>query len=328
MIDVAKLARVEPLTIIDSDCMHLDYMPDIMQSLQAIFSGYYLQAASFMGTIGGVTLAKKLAPLNPNASYDPFDWRMSTEAYTYRLPTTHNHRSISMEKAEGATLAIDKKEVSTIKEAVNLSVGKMYNVSLKHGEQTAVIPVSIRLLANSMPSSAIVNMFTFKNSFDMDMTERYHSWKAGRLSFFKDLILCSDLIDKHRKNLLKDNNDVYKTILTRENSTKLNGLITRNPSVAVASTLAIISTDTLADIEQKLLAKVKDFKTRQTIFDNTNLMILVVIDKAWERVTFYHRGINEHTTVGIKDIKQGNKGDGQNVTDIMKAYLAGSSPKY
>lgn len=327
LIDVAKVARVEPYCIIDSDCIHLDFMPDVMQSLQSIFASYYLQAVNALGTtIDGVTVAKKLAPLNPNAfSNGAFDWRMSLESYKFRLPTTHNHLAVSMEKAVNP-MEVDRDASSDIKESVALSVGKIYNVTIKSNESSAVIPVSIRLLANTMPSNSLVNMFTFQTGEDMDIKERYHSWKAGRISLINDLILCNDILDKQRKMLLKDNTSVYQQILNRENKNRLFSILSNTKSYAGASNIAIISTDTASKIEEKIYGKLKNLKQRSIIFDNTNLMILAVIDKSWERVTFYYRGIAESSTLGIKDLKSFNKGS-DNVSDMLKAFIAGSSPK-
>jgi len=190
-----------------------------------------------------------------------------------------------------------------------------------------VVPVSIRLMASIMPTRSVLSMFTFKDSADMDMKERYHAWKAGRLEFIRDLILCKDLVDKHRTASIKDKDGVYSQILGREASNKRAGLFSGNPSLATASNLAIISSDTVAQIEQALMGKISNFKTRQTIFDNTNLMILAVIDKGWNNITFYHRGMDEVTTVSERDVRSG-KGGGSEVMDVLKAYIAGSSPQH
>lgn len=331
LIDVAKVARVEPIALVDADCMNLEYLSDLMQSMHSIFSGYYLQAVNLMGTIGGVSVASKLGPLNPNRAYgfeDMKDWRFAAESYKHRLPTTHNKLAMSMEsEAVDYTLGTDAKDVTAnLKEAANLSVGKMFNVKIVEGDQTAVIPIAIRLMVSTLPTASMVSMFTFKDSFDMNVKERYHAWRAGRLEFIKDLILCRDLIDKHRKMMITDKTGIYSQIAGRESNNLKAGLINQNPSLASASNLAVLSTDTLAQIEQKMNGKFSNFKVRQQIFENTNLMILAVVDKQWERVTFYHRGIVETTQVSAKDLRSASKGGGSEVLDIMKAFMAGSNP--
>ncbi len=44
LIGVSQAARVEPLTLVDSTLVHLDYMPDVLQTLQSQFTGFWLQA--------------------------------------------------------------------------------------------------------------------------------------------------------------------------------------------------------------------------------------------------------------------------------------------
>ena len=413
--DITRAARVEPLTLVDADCMNVEFLPEVMQSLQSIFSGYYLQAINMIGNVGGVSVAKKLAPLNPNRSMgmeSHVDWRMASESYKYRLPTTHNKlamvfEGIAMENMMGPnagpqlprdpmrsmaqpfpvngkngtrpppvgsplpytrhgstggggglggqrqhympepaagkdpmakvnmpevkfspSMTTDKDAFRTMSEATNLSVGKMYNVTLREGEITATIPVSIRLMVSTMPTATMVNLFSFKDTFDMDMGERVHAWRAGRLEFIKDLVMCKDLVDKHRKAAIGDKSGIYAKILGRENSNKIAGALNRSPSLATASNLAVVSSDTIAQIEQRLNGKFSSFKIRQTVFDNTNLMILAVIDKNWERVTFYHRGMDSSTQVSVRDMKVANKDGGSSgVMDIMKAYMSGSAPQ-
>ena len=42
--DVARLTRAEFFTVVDNDCLNVDFLPDVMQSALSIAIGYYLQA--------------------------------------------------------------------------------------------------------------------------------------------------------------------------------------------------------------------------------------------------------------------------------------------
>ena len=44
-------------------------------------------------------------------------------------------------------------------------------------------------------------MMTFKSDADMSFKERWYQWKADRIGFFMDLMLCRDLIRKHRNTI-------------------------------------------------------------------------------------------------------------------------------
>ena len=327
LIDIARVARVEPILVVDADVMNVDFLSDVINSMHTQFSGYYLQAVNLLGTIGGVSVAEKLAPLNPNrgmAFEARQDWRYASESYKHRLPTTHNKLAMAMEQS---TLELaDKEGLASIKDAANLSTGKMFNVKITEDGKSAIVPVAIRVMVSIIPTRSMVGMFSFKDGVDMSMGERWHGYKAGRLEFIKDLILCRDILDKHRVALMKDRDGVYSQIIGRETSNKMKGLFSGNPSLATASNLAVISTETADAIEQKLNGRLKDSKTRSTMFANTNHMILAIVDKQWERVTFYYRGMHESTQVSAKELKSSNKSGGSEVMDVMKAFIAGSTP--
>lgn len=334
LIDITKAARVEPICLVDVDISNYENLTLVMQSIESIFSGYYLQAVALMGTVGNVNILKRLAPLNPNrATFEShaISLTMAVESYKYRLPTSKNTPIISLEANDikSEIFLNDKGSDSTkiLTEAANLSVGKLYDVTLVEGGQKATIKVAIRLMSNVLATSVLVNLFTFKDKFDTDLKERFHAWRAGRLSFFRDLIFCSDLIKKHRETLIKDKSGVYSQIVNRENNNLRAGLWSKNPSLATASNLAVISRNSANLIEEKLSAKFNNFKARSQIFDSTNLMIIAIVDPSWDRVQFYHRGIEESTNVSIKDMKSSNKNNGPDTNDILKAYLAGSAPQ-
>lgn len=327
LMDVGKVARVEPLVIVDSDCANVEFLPDVMQSLLTLFSGYYLQAAELLGTkIDGVSIARKLAPLNPRQDTSDV-WNSmliySTEAMRHTLPT-HKHLSTALENND-KTINIGKPQSNT-----DLSIGNNYSVTFSSKNSTGQdvqvkTNVAIRLMVNYIASSSVVNILTNKESHDMDLKERFHSWKAGRLEFIKDLILCNDLIDKHKKNLLKDNTGLYKQIVSREINSKASAVLRGSPSVATASNICVVSTETISAAESKMYGKIKDFKFRKNLFDNTNMMILAVIDKSWERITFYYRNTEESTTLSAKDIISNNKSkssDGGGLNDLLKSFIS------
>ncbi len=328
LIDIAQVARVEPILIVDAYVVNVDFPSSVVESLHTQFSGYYLQAANLIGTIGGVSLAQRLAPLNPNRvgleSYDRSDWRYAKESYRFRLPTSHNKLAAAL---EATSFEADMKEnTNSIRDAANLSTGKVFNVKVQHEERSANIPVAIRLMASIVPTRSVMSMFTFKDATAMDMKERWHGFRAGRLEFWRDLVLVRDLIDAHRTASIKDKDGVYSQIIGREAGNKRKFFTTGAPSLATASNLAIISRNTADSIEQALHGRLRDMRTRKAMFDNTNLMILAVVDPQWERVEFFYRGIQASTSVKASELKGAGKGNGSEVMDVMKAFIAGNAP--
>lgn len=364
LIDVSQAARVEPLLLVDADAMNLEYVSDVAQTLHSMFTGYYLQAVEMVSTIGSVRVADKLQPLNPDRkdyltleSQNP-DFRLSQESYKFKLPKSDDIKvSFSMEAhaapgkvftdkskldvalADNEKLKADLEEASKktvsmssaefnkgLNEAAPLSVGKIFDVTLREGNQSATIKIAIRLIATSIPTAALANMLAMKNVMDNDMKERFHGWRAGRLRFWQDLVLCQDLVEKQRNTMIKDKSGVYGEVIARNNKNVVMGLLLQKPSVANASNLVIVTSDTMELVSSRMYGGMAMKKVRDAIFESTNLMIMAVIDKGFERVTFYHRGIDLPSEMSIRDIKTSNKGGGSEVTDILKAFIAGKAP--
>ncbi len=356
--DATKLTRVEPLTILSKDLINLEYMPDVQQSLLSLFSAYYLQAIAVLTTINNVEVVKVLDRLNPNR--DETGWLMQTglesasvremalESYTYALPGTTG-------------LALEDKDSNTDQISIlsNLSVGKLLNVQIgynadvvtntsdnsvttgtktgdvsttthkttRDARQSVTIPVQVRLLASVLPNSTITHLLALKTE-DSGIVERFHAWRAGRISFIKDLIFCQDLVDEYKKALVQDETDTLQEILRRVNNTKKFGLLTKNPSLVSASNLFVISEQVARDIEQKLGGKLSSPRTRQKAFENTYAMIIAVVDREWERVTFYTRGVASSTDLSIKEIKNASKSKNTDILDIFRSLQLGSGVSF
>jgi hypothetical protein len=287
-----------------------------------------------MGTIGEISVAQRLAQLNPNRALGFESMYIETKKiqqntqFKHRLPLTAHKRDVALEDNDNSKLALapSDKAIESIKEAANLSVGKMLNVQLRDGPVTATIPISIRLMVNIIPTRMMVELFTYRDGFDMDMKERYHAWKAGRLGFIRDLILCNDLIDKRRKAAVKDTKGILSMINNRESGNAFAGFMNAKASVATASNIAVVSSETLDQIELAINGRIESKKTRDAIFSNTNLMLLAVVNRSWQRVQIYTRGIDGYTDLSWKDLKNPSKDSGSQVTDILKAYMLGTAP--
>jgi len=366
LIDYTRSARVEPIALIDSDCVYHEATPDLMQSLQSMFAGYYLQAVAISTQVGKIDVSRHLDRLNPNRNVGDnaatsMGWLLATENYKHRLPTYDNPIAMESLGDDARTLsdrALDrlkgaptrdpratlkgedgkpvahpqdsgarfgKDTLSDLKELANLSVGKVFDVEITDGANKATIPVSIRLMASSLPSASLIHILSLGHK-DNSMKERYHSWKAGRLRFIQDLCLAQDQIDAHRKNLMSDKDGIYSNLVSRASGNKLSTLVSGNPSVATASNLVVISRATADQLEMQTNLKLGRFQDREKLFKSTYVMIMAVLDKQWDRVTFYHRGVNGDTTLSTRELKVSNRGSGPDVSDILKAYQLGNAP--
>lgn len=215
--------------------------------------------------------------------------------------------------------------VKTVTELSNLSVGKLLEVEIESNGHKAVFPVAVRMICNGIKSQDLTHILSVGSKIT-SAKERFHAWRSGQLEFIRDLVLCQDLIDEHKKTLMRDKSGVYAEILKRRKGNGLSAILSGNPSVATASSLIVMTQATAKELERAVGGRLKDFRTREKIFKETYSMIMVVIDPQWEHITFYHRSIDLPSEYSVKEIQSSNKSKGPDVAEILKAYQMGNSP--
>lgn len=406
LVHFTKATRVEPIAIVDQSLTNLDYMTDVMQTVNSIFTSYWLQAAAVAVNVGRVNTLKLLDALNPQRDVKEAAATMldgygvesrlpntlvvesdlpsqrSLEAFQYGLPSLENDMRTKalgqvkqyadstlnptfskVEKVDHEELAygrdgapiIDpatgkqttrvgsrletKQENSlngvrfgnkaslqeTVNEAVNLSVGRLVEVTIEDQGKTATFPIQIRVIA-SLISSPLMAHILGNTGRNVGVAQRYHAWRAGQLELVKDLILCQDIIKAHRKTLMLDKTGTYQEILNRQRGNSAATMMSKTPSIASVSNIVVISRKTATMIEASIGARLSDAKARERLMDNTYIMLLVVVDPDTEMVTIYHSGITLPTKTSVRELKVSNKGKGPDLTEILKAYQLGQNP--
>lgn len=343
--DLSRPARVEPIMIVDEALDGQPFMQDLSQSLLSIYIGYYVQGVSLSMDVGRIDTLKTLDSFNPNRSVggarrDFKEAVFSKEAYAEGLPSlesfeqpTEKNFLVSVEdpatglEAEGGRGTAASKDNLKLFENANMAVGKMVTVELKDGEHTAKLPVLVRLVPTTVESKTMSHIFTALSK-NASWKERYHLWRAGQIRGIKDLMLQIDLIDEHKKALVNDTSNVYMTVHDRKRNNALMAGRSGTPSLADASNIAVFTKDTAREIEKNLYGKLSSSAVRKKVFDATYLLLLVIVDEKWERVTIYHRGLDTPTEASFRDLKSAEKGKGPDITEILQAYSMGATPSF
>lgn len=224
---------------------------------------------------------------------------------------------------------IDGSLGKSLAEAANLAVGRVYTVSLSHGDKKASIPVMIRLITVECEPELLVHILSdgarVRNS---TAKERWFSFRLGELKFWRDIVFCQDLIDEHKKALLKDHTGIYRTILDRRSGNAAAAAMSQEPSVGTASNIAVVTRETVRELEKEIGGKIDNVQYRNKIFEMSYLMIMAVLDADYDHVTIYHRGIAKGTELSVRDLKSANKGSGVDVGDVLKQLMMGSAPSF
>ena len=98
-------------------------------------------------------------------------------------------------------------------------------------------------------------------------------------------------------------------------------------SAADASNVAIITKETAKQIGQKLYGKIDTTAVRERIFNNSYLLLLVVVDEQYEQVTMYHRGLEIRMMPGTTLIREWDRRE-YRVTVLPDGYYELNGQRY
>lgn len=224
-----------------------------------------------------------------------------------------------------ATKSGGAKTESITKFMANLTTGIMFEVTVNAENGRKVdIPITVRLLANKMPSNTLISLFSAAVR-NQTAKERYREWRAGGLSFWNDVVLCKDILRENRTNLIKDSSGMFSEVLRRKSSNQIAGALSGNPSISQISNIVIVSSETIDLFEREANKKISQDRTRDLIFNNTQTLILAVVNRTRETVTLYYHDITVPTTVTFRELKKsGGDGRGPDIMEILKAYQMGN----
>lgn len=255
------------------------------------------------------------------------DVNVKLDTETGELKITSNRTQLDnkgMTPGEVTGQRVDKKGYDFV-EKPDLVVGNILDVHIESDGHKAIIPITVRLLPSVIRSEVLVHILS-KNERNLSLQERWHELRAGQIQFWRDLVLCQDLIDEHKATLVKDKSGQYQEILKRRQKNRGAAFKSGKQSVADASNIVIMSNASSVKFEAACGGRLKDFRTRERVFEETYLMLMVVIDPEWEQATIYHRGISLPTNISVKAMRQNNKKGGVDVSEVLKAYQLGNSP--
>lgn len=339
LIEYTKPVRVEPVTLVDMRASQLPYINELLHSVLNMFAGYYNQAVSLSVNVNGINVLQLFDSLNPQrspidalsgssksgwAELADFAGESFEDANALFIPGEYTHES------EGALTGSVSDSSKTMSENYNLSVGKLLEINVGDGQRNAKFQILTRLRTQELRPQIFIDTLALDTGVDdslfKQMKDRWHGWRSGQLSFIEDILLAQDLIEKHRKNLMDDQTDYYKRRRRDRRRNRLSALISGRPSVAGASSIFVMTSETAREFERKFRGSLDRFRDREKFFSNTHGMILVVVDPDWEQVTIYHRSIEEPTEITVREIQRMHKKGGPDIMEILNAFRQSKSP--
>lgn len=98
--------------------------------------------------------------------------------------------------------------------------------------------------------------------------------------------------------------------------------------MAAISAIYVMSEEDESQIQRKIGGKLTNKMTRDIVFDNTSAMMLVIVDKEWERVSIYIRDIDGFSQNSFDSFKSSTDKQNNVMMDVMKAFTMNNPPSF
>lgn len=364
--DIGKVARVEPITVVSKDLSAVPEMYDILHGLLDIYTAFYLQAVSILSAdLQDIRILKILDKTNPDrdiktilaTGYTSYESRsLATVSFNdYKYSKYKSPKMLSLEAQPLENFGdivnpelnhdddyrnipnnnVQYKDIRYNFDKMPSAVGKIIEVTFNYEQKdgknknntSIVIPVLVKLDTMVVDSEA-VDLIITNNEDEITFTSRLRDAIKGKIHFIKDFILCSDLIKNQKKAMMKDTTGTYTELLKRISNSRITSVITGNISMAAISSIFVISEENEKQIQAKIGGNLSSKLARDIVFNNTSAMMIVVVDRQWQRVSMYIRDIDGYTQRSFKDFKSFKNNSGDNIADILKAFSLGHAPTF
>ena len=355
--DLSKLAEVEAITVIDNSLTVYDSTTDVLKYLNSLLAGWYLSSAAILTDTGRIKTVQLLERLNPAkspsfavansilsagvASMASFEIEVGTDVKPLSfLPTTStpleaatNLPSTGSAKVSGnkdteRTTKFGASNAADLTTVQNLSVGQRVTLSLSDGKASKDISVGIRLITVPVQYNLSKTIMGWSEK-DNRLKSRISAWRAGELSFWRDLVLMRDIFTERRRILMNDKSDLLTSLLGRQRNSMVHSVMTATPSVGTMSSMMVISSDSVRQIEREVLnGRLSNFATRQRVMAATGLMVLAVVDPMSELVTVYVHTQALPSEFSIKQMKSASKGGSSDLGEIIKLMNQNQMPNF
>lgn len=354
-------SRLSPVVIIDSKLSETDQenLVDILQTMNSIYAGYYLQCfnhemlkitnAEAVRLMDSMSTDRSVVGSLANSGYgDLVDVESLTDFPDHTLYSMEHLDLESIDMARGAFNDPDRqtserrnsggkdnyRSIQTLNEDSNLAVGKIVEVKIQSnpGEgrnagstQEVSVPIAVKLVPAVIRSNDMVEVAKYANPMK-SMKERWEGLRSGRLDV-TDYLTARDLVENEAKLLRVDGGGLILSNKKRRSRNFFSALASGYASPNAVSSMFVISKTTAEKMEVMLRGQLSKPRTRKRFFESTVAMMLVVVDPLRERFTIHCKGIEDSGTYTMEDIKNASKKAGSSDIDsILKAFRMGNTP--
>lgn len=225
----------------------------------------------------------------------------------------------------GGSVTLGKDAIKNIFDQDKLGTGRQFSVVFERNGNRLEVPMRTRLAVKSTTQEMMQVFLGFADQTS-DFWNRWMEKQSG-IKSWRDILFSTDIRDEYIRNRYKDNTGFYKNMFKNKNQNWLSGVLSLSPSINNASSIMVVSADTVDSVAIELGGTLDEYEVRQRLFENTLTQYIAVVDELYKSVTLYTRGLAtsvEYTRSELMKVKGG--AGNVDANKIIEAYRAGANP--
>lgn len=318
--EAAKDTHINSPVYIQNNISQLDITPALLAVLNQTYASFILTAIGLnQYTSDNRTVRDIVRSVSTEAWVD-------AEAITETMFGSKNV-DVSTESK------ISSSAVKLVDAESRLISSKVIEVSLQldKGKQAVTKAyITCTLIPRFITSDVVSSLVSLK--YRPSIRDRWAQFTAGEISFWKDFLLCGDILAAERRGFKSDDTGLLYEIATNANNKLSQGLFeTLFTGVArnnLASTILIVDKSTINRISTKTHFDWNNYRARQKFFHEISAVMIVMVDTMYNLVDIYYNGIKhkgEYTFDMIQRLSN-NKTD-IDMVKVMSQLAAGAPPQ-
>jgi phosphoribosyl-ATP pyrophosphohydrolase len=321
---------IEPIIIASSSTKQSEIIDKLMEIETDIFASFYSQAFTALTSYYNLPTSLVIDVLGTTGSRpsNSYSHRLSSESVNvdYYADLFNTDSSIlSIEATAIKPNDMNFKDQSTSSMLIrNLEITINSNISGKDGNKThsIIIPFMVKTNVIFTTIDQIVNMLT-PNHISKSLGYRFDDYRAGVISL-KELIFADDLIKQYKDNKFKDK-DGLVDLINQQRSDANTKLLNNAIGFEKSYNMLIVTSDEKILLDKQMNGNIDSEKYKQKLLEDSNSMMIAIIDNDYERVYILMRDIRGRTDISFKTIMR-RKDSGIDLSEIMKSLIATRSP--
>jgi phosphoribosyl-ATP pyrophosphohydrolase len=198
-----------------------------------------------------------------------------------------------------------------------------YDKKDKNKKHTIIIPFIIKTHIMFTTIDRIVNMLT-PNHISKSFEYRLDEFQAGAITL-KELLFAGDLIKEYKKNRFKDKDGLSDLINSQQDIADSKLFDSGYIGFEKSYNMLIVTSDEKILLDKQMNGNIDNEKYKQKLLEDSNAMLIAIIDNDYERVYILMRDIRGRTDLSFKTIMR-RKDSGIDLSEIMKSLIATRSP--